>query len=53
MWINLKNMPLNSRLKNNATVIILYYFQVPIKFSHMPRKHYAGIVVKISPVMSE
>jgi hypothetical protein len=44
-------MPLNSRLENNANVIILYHLQVPIKFSHQPKKHYAFTVVEISLVI--
>jgi hypothetical protein len=50
--INLKNMPLNNRLKNNATVLILHHLQVPIKLSNLPRKHYASTVAEIAPMIS-
>jgi hypothetical protein len=48
LWINLKNMALNSRLKYNATIIIVYHLQVPIKFSHQPGKHNASTIVEVS-----
>jgi hypothetical protein len=44
-------MPLNSRLEDNATVLIQHHLQVPIKFSNQPGKHYAGTIVEIALVI--
>jgi hypothetical protein len=49
--INLENLPLNSGLKYNATIIILNHLQVPIEFSHQLGKHNASTVVDVSLVI--
>jgi hypothetical protein len=51
LWVNLNDVPLNSSLKNNPSVIILNYLQVPIKIMHQPGIHRACTIVQISPMI--
>jgi hypothetical protein len=41
-------MPLNSRLKDNATVLILHNLQMSVELSHQPGEHDAGTIVEIA-----
>jgi len=49
--VNLNDVPLNSSLKNNPTIIFLNYLQVPIKITHQPGIHQTCTIVQIFPMI--
>jgi len=51
LWINLKHMPLYSRLKDNATVLILHNLQMRIEFSDEPSENNASTIVQVAPMI--
>jgi hypothetical protein len=51
LWINLNHMPLNSRLKDNATVLILHNLQMSIELSDQPGEYDADTIVEVAPVI--
>jgi hypothetical protein len=51
LWINLNHMPFNSRLKDNATVLILHNLQICIELSDQPGEHDACTIVEVAPVI--
>jgi hypothetical protein len=51
LWINLNHMPLNRRLKDNATVVILHNLQMSVEFSDQLGEHDASTIVKVSPII--
>jgi hypothetical protein len=53
LWNNLKHMPLYSRLKDNATVLILHNLQMHIEFSDQPSEHNIGTIVEVAPVICQ
>jgi hypothetical protein len=46
--INHDDMPHNSRLKDNAIVLILHYLYMSIKLSDQPSEHNVGAVVGVA-----
>jgi hypothetical protein len=51
LWINLNHMPLNKRLKDNVTVLILHNLQMSVELSNQPGEHDPGTVVEVAPVI--
>jgi hypothetical protein len=51
LWIDQNHMPLNSRLKDNATVLILHNLQMNVELSDQSGEYDVGAIVEVAPVI--